>query len=277
MSSLYKFLSPERSTYFENELLRYSPPGDLNDPYECLPILPSHVGKELLERVKSEFSILSTHKSEATKSERRWLEDKYKKAMQRDISIPKTIEEVRNLYYELIIGQMNEKIGILSLSRRWDISLMWSHYTASHSGFCIGFDDSHDFFQFGEIVNGEKVAVSPVKYSPKRSTVPAHELTTKQVKKILLTKAEEWSYEKEERSLRLLKSADQKVDGSPFNISLFRVPHSSVTEVVIGIKASDSLKEQATKFGKKYKVCVYKAEISESNFNFSRNVIFKPS
>ena len=277
MNLLYKFLPLERSTYFENELLRYTPPGALNDPYECLPLLPSHLAKELLEQVKLEFSIPPIQRSGITQTERRWLEGKYKKAMERDISIPKTITEVRKIYYELITEKMNERVGVFSLSRRWDISLMWSHYTAAHSGLCVGFDKSHDFFQFGEVVNGEKVAVSPVEYSNERSTVPAHELSADQAKKILLTKAKEWSYEEEERSLRLLKNADQKIDGSRFDISLFRVPHSSVSEVIIGINASGNLKEQAIIFGKKHKIYVYQAAISESSFNLSREVISKPS
>lgn len=37
--------------------------------------------------------------------------------------------------------QMMSKYGIVCLTPNPDNFLMWSHYSASHTGFCIGFDD----------------------------------------------------------------------------------------------------------------------------------------
>jgi hypothetical protein len=34
---IYKFLPSDRLSYLEDELLRITQPGDLNDPFECLP------------------------------------------------------------------------------------------------------------------------------------------------------------------------------------------------------------------------------------------------
>lgn len=275
MKILYKFLPLERITYFDNELLRFTPPGALNDPYECLPALPDDLAKELLRKLKTKSAMPPIHQPGTPRNERQWLEKKYKQAIKQDRNIPKTITEIREQYYKRMTTKMNETIGILSLSRRWDISLMWSHYTASHSGFCIGFDGAHDFFQYGEIFNGEKIAVSPIIYSNKRSVVPANDLTADQAKSILLTKALEWSYEEEERSLRLLQDADEKIYASPFNVSLFRVPHSSVSEIIVGINADNKLIAKSIEFGKKHKAPVYQAEISEKNFNLSKKIIYK--
>ena len=43
MTHIYKYLPAERDTYFKDALLRFSPPSELNDPYECLPVLSKEV------------------------------------------------------------------------------------------------------------------------------------------------------------------------------------------------------------------------------------------
>ena len=40
MSPVYKYLPPDRKTYLDDELLRFTQPGALNDPFECIPIVP---------------------------------------------------------------------------------------------------------------------------------------------------------------------------------------------------------------------------------------------
>src|SRR5438105_1260976 len=39
MPILYKYLPPERITFLNDELLRFTQPGDLNDPFECIPTI----------------------------------------------------------------------------------------------------------------------------------------------------------------------------------------------------------------------------------------------
>ncbi len=45
----YKYLPIERLSYLDNELLRFTQPTDLNDPFECLPQRPSK--QELLSLI----------------------------------------------------------------------------------------------------------------------------------------------------------------------------------------------------------------------------------
>jgi len=40
MPIVYKYLPPDRKTYLDDELLRFTQPGALNDPFECIPIVP---------------------------------------------------------------------------------------------------------------------------------------------------------------------------------------------------------------------------------------------
>ena len=57
MNLYYKYLPPERLSYLDDELLRYTQPIDLNDPFECLPKKPSE--KEFKDVIKKVFELLN--------------------------------------------------------------------------------------------------------------------------------------------------------------------------------------------------------------------------
>ena len=59
---------------------------------------------------------------------------------------------------------LNDKRGLLCFSKKWENPVLWSHYAASHTGFCLGFD-----------LNDNRVAVTEVKYSRKRIQVEFNE------------------------------------------------------------------------------------------------------
>lgn len=89
--------------------------------------------------------------------------------------------------------------GILSFSRNWDNILLWSHYGASHTGICLGFD-----------VPEEKALA--VEYRPNLLQIRgSSDVNEDLILKMLLTKHESWSYEQEVRlivSLNDLPDAD---------------------------------------------------------------------
>ena len=51
-SIIYKYLLAERKTYFEDELLRFTQPRYLNDPFECLPAKWTDL--EIINKIRSE-------------------------------------------------------------------------------------------------------------------------------------------------------------------------------------------------------------------------------
>src|SRR5437016_3927130 len=63
---IYKYFPPERLNYLDDELLRITQPSDLNDPFECIQILPTVeqvidllnqiLDKQIKEVVKSKLS-----------------------------------------------------------------------------------------------------------------------------------------------------------------------------------------------------------------------------
>ncbi|EPJ44297.1 MAG: hypothetical protein OFPII_35920 [Osedax symbiont Rs1] len=61
-------------------------------------------------------------------------------------AVVKQMEDNQEFLLMGIAHQDFDMYGILSMTERIDNLLMWSHYADSHTGFVIGFDPSHDFF-----------------------------------------------------------------------------------------------------------------------------------
>jgi hypothetical protein len=125
MSNYYKFLPVERLDYFSNEQLRFTQPIDLNDPFECLPQKPN------FEELKNLINSLILPNSD--KHQEQKVKEKFDYVF---------LDNLYKSQYE----KVNKDIGIFSLSKKWNNSLMWAHYTISHKGFCIGFDSKHNYF-----------------------------------------------------------------------------------------------------------------------------------
>ena len=122
----YKYLPINRLSYLEDELLRFTQPGDLNDPFECLPKKPS------IEEFDNLINSLIPENSN--------------KVIQKEIKAKYDSKYLDELY-KTQVEKVNEDIGIFSLSKNWKSSLMWAHYTESHKGFCVGFDSKNNFFK----------------------------------------------------------------------------------------------------------------------------------
>ena len=89
---------------------------------------------------------------------------------------------------EFLVAEIDAKLGVLSLSRRWDSSLMWSHYTSSHTGFCVGFDRDHEFFQQAARRTEGTFICAPVQYSAIRPTIKFRPLFPSDAFSFFLTK-----------------------------------------------------------------------------------------
>lgn len=96
-----------------------------------------------------------------------------------------------------ILNDMQEavnKIGVFCLSEIRDDILMWSHYADGHRGFCLQFHIKPTLYPFGELLLKVEYAVSyPI--------IDIIGCCEDQARKILLTKADFWKYEKEWRIL----------------------------------------------------------------------------
>ncbi|WP_160167633.1 DUF2971 domain-containing protein [Vibrio rotiferianus] len=181
---LYKYF-PIDSKFTNNLRVAFSIKRELNDPFE---LLPSHnaLNKAMESNTLYQpvFSIFE--------SEQELLEPK---KMIKDINDPNFGCPIFHHY------------GIFCLSGKRDNILMWSHYASNHTGFVIGFDANHPFFNQNlndscftkAIGNVEKVEY---KQDKRRATSSAFESW-------FLQKAKDWEYEDEYRMILPVKNADR--------------------------------------------------------------------
>jgi hypothetical protein len=263
---LYKYVPPDRVSYFSDELLRFTQPGALNDPFECIPILSI----EETHEAAREFVRIVTADAE-NKPSRYERRKARQTAKQVRTTVARQLEAdpdlLRRTLYERADKKLNSSIGILSLSSRWDSGLMWSHYALAHQGLCIGFHRRHSVFA-GDLIKGMP-PVLPVAYSDRRIKVPV-ERGEKIDFRVMYTKSKDWTYEREERALRLLEEADRRIDATPHPLCLFKIPHDAVAEVTLGLRAGGAVAQEAARFCGAKNVPLFRAVVSDTTFDVSR-------
>lgn len=92
---------------------------------------------------------------------------------------------------------MLERLYVLCLAQRWDVHLMWSHYTSAHHGFAIRYKPEivtalaalPDYEMRGDVAYGDVVP------GLRWFSEPAEDI----MRPVLLTKSSDWAYEAEHR------------------------------------------------------------------------------
>jgi len=242
-STLYKYLGPDRVDVLSDGLIRYSPLGAFNDPFEGQPeikalatdaqtreifnaILPQEARKAydslpLEKRAAIPYESWELLVSQQMESKETYLLDFMRK------STP--------IIQNLLSQKINEHLGAFCLSEVPDSLLMWSHYGVSHSGFVLAFDAKHPYFHEGKGPTDEFRHLRRVVY---REARPSAMLTEFKGVDIFLVKSGHWSYEREWRIFRALSDADSVHTLVPFDIHLFHYPSEALQSVIIGARAS---------------------------------------
>ena len=224
---VYKYVVPERIDVLESGCIRFTQAAALNDPFENYPCFRLF-NKSLEERsrrvLKSAEGRFDAHSM-----------------VLGEIMIPKM---VRDRTIELQ-RDLSSEYPLLSLSKKRNNLLLWSHYSNSHRGFVIGFDSGHPFFHKEK--PRRMTHLGEVKYSSKRLVLPAFEdCGAEEVYEIVFfTKSHHWSYEEELRMLAQPTAADTVLKGNDgFDIYLYRFPPECLKEVILGHLMKPSLKEK---------------------------------
>lgn len=168
MDTFYKYTSNFGADFFINPTIKISNPINLNDPFE------SQAGDNLIYVAK-----------EALSKNEKDIED----------------QEIRNILNDLLNAN-----GIFSVSETPRNPLMWAHYADEHAGLCIGFDEY--IFASKRIPDGSRYKIAGLK--PNKINYDNYrfdrqvEITDKDtmlqaIRNHLLTKSDDWIYEKEHR------------------------------------------------------------------------------
>lgn len=184
MKSLFKYM-PLREEFFNDPLLRITPPSFLNDPFDTK---PSNVA---IERRLSSL----TNGGDCVN----------------DFN-----EELNNALKVNLLRCFNY-LGIISVTEDPYNLLMWSHYASEHSGIVVEIDCESSPFDFKNKISRVLLnSGSPekVRYSNLRPGRVFDEeaindvFDTKFIKSIALTKSNDWIYEKEYRFILDIEQAD---------------------------------------------------------------------
>lgn len=129
--------------------------------------------------------------------------------------------------------------GVLSLTENWHSIPMWAHYSASHTGFAIGFDVESPFFKNAI----EENALSRVTYRAERVDVTRGLPCQSHVSpnEIYRTKSTDWAYEKEWRwieSRSPFEYAEVAVSACGELLFLRPIPPKCIREIIMGFRAS---------------------------------------
>lgn len=228
---LYKYFCPSRRCILHQRLIRFTPPGSFNDPFDCLPYFQEYDPAQLqmmvnkvVEEERARLSLAGIYRSDDEWS--RAKENLIRMYSENPLYLPS-----RQLN-DSLRPRMNSTVGVLCLCASNRSIVMWSHYASSHTGFLLGFDSENEFFQHRPDEPDDIGKLRKVTYSSKRVSDKDPEAD------FFFTKNDEWTYEQEWRILRFLKNADKT---PAENIHLFAIPPSAIREVIIGCLAPSDL------------------------------------
>ncbi len=272
MTTLYKYLPPDRLTYLDDGLLRFTQPCDMNDPFECLPCVEDVDIEKFVDGV---LARTKPQLEECVAGAKGWQKrihqkaiKKAAKALKRDYG--KNPDYLVKALLDKYTKRANETIGIFSLSRIWDNSLMWAHYTNSYKGFCVGFNYSHNFFKRQPADHPDVGVPVDVSYENQRVKIDIND-SIHLAPKLLERKDEVWKYEEEVRLIRNLDFAalkNTRQDDRP--ICLFNVPHEAIQEIIVGSNASSKTVDKVLSFCHAKNISAFQLQVSLKNFGLTR-------
>lgn len=277
----YKSFSVDSLDLLVSDKLYFANPNSFNDPLDCNPSVRDDINdvdvlKKILKRL-----IIDNTKKELTEA-----------ASKIKYSGPRTLEKIESLGEReaaqvlsgiddfllifdddivFVINDILEHIkknlmtnytsGILSLAQNYDCPLMWSHYADQHKGFCIGYDVSDNLFHDIHALNyeGARFITTQQIYD---MLFDSNESVRKSAKKaidevVLLSKAPQWSYEKEHRVI-----LEQGLQDNPFRLS----------DVTFGLRFKDSARFSVMKAlsGRAGDLEFYEMVLSNDSFELER-------
>lgn len=255
---MFKYVSDSNSDFFKNGMIRFTQPGEFNDPFELQP----HFSHVLDESWKSDIisnidNVVRASRKNSTKWARKLIPIKLEILIiklilkSENIKVLSLFEELNSLITTSFSSSFRDIIddfdGILCLSETPDNLLMWAHYGNCHKGYVLEFDTAHSFFN--QNIPNEKTG-GTLEYSGKPLAVKytTDRISTgffdKCMTQIFLTKSKEWEYEREHRMILPLKMASDIVNK---RIYLFRIPFAAVKSVYFGSRADDEYVHSCTK------------------------------
>jgi hypothetical protein len=224
----------------QNRLIRFAPPGEFNDPWDCKPLF--HVPED--EEGVRELVAFMYHASERRtpnfdRDERRSRAEHYHRnpgALRKDLA-----EGSAEMW-----AQMNRRYRLYCLSTKPDCSLMWAHYADHHRGVCLEFN-----VRTRDICSATQVNYS-VDY-PRYSLSDGNDLSP------FYSKSADWAYEEEYR-LVAQEDLEALVSGTLMTRDcMYQYPSGALTSIIIGCCAPPNVVQEISETAHATGILVRKA------------------
>lgn len=223
-----------------------------NDPFDCA--IPRRYKPEELTPENVFLATVKVLRQKYPKNSDAELHKIAYKGQQKDgIHDPDNADKFNKEYHE----RFNKGWGILSLTAEDNNFLMWSHYSCSHSGFCIGLGTELLYQQTG----GQLETVSYNSIFPEFSLFDE---LLESFRKQTFIKSEVWEYEREHR---LLKNG--------YSRKVVKLNPDTIREIIFGVKMDQNTKFELLGLIKsKYpNAKVYECKLHDSKFELVKTQI----
>jgi hypothetical protein len=218
-----------------------SDPTNLNDPWDCRPWFDDKAldnAEAVEELINWFFSFTSTSPVSAAQARATQNEIRANSEYRRQI-----LERFSQDFLKMIPGRWR----IYCLTPVPDSTLMWSHYAANHKGICLEF--ATETAVFGSAQEVGYLSTYP-NWAP-------HSLMTAEDPHILLTKSDDWQYEREFRVIGLTQGVDRPFGAHPLELDgpFLKIPDGALKAVIAGCEADyDSVRKVAKEAASNIKV-----------------------
>lgn len=301
--ALYKYVTKTRFDVLENGYIRFTQPAAFNDPFELFPYFESISPEKNIEQYIRKYEW-----DEAGIDQ--MMEESWQKELKKypGVNIPFPLikslmknyfdqrkplimemfqnfmtmksPEFRELAINTIMKSINDTIGILCLSETPDNILMWSHYSANHTGFVIEFDENHSFFDQRKKENEISGHIKKVRYSRMRPQIilfdpnlSNEENVEKWIKDFFWVKSSDWTYEQEWRITQTFRDWKGIIKETIPPTYLFPMPTDCIKAIIVGcrVKMSDlELLKILLKSDSKFShIIMKKASIDEKQYQIN--------
>jgi hypothetical protein len=176
---------------FRRAEIYLAPPESFNDPFDC--------------RVHMEFSKSPHTYRKKLVSDLKKVRPEFNRKQREQLAadIVRSNPSGQRAYLEELQGHVARELGVFCLCEQRDDILMWSHYGAGHSGVCLEFEVNLrlEASVSSPSTNSSHRMPSPMRvlYASGFPAVKFQDSDERQVRALFLTKAEQWSYEREWR------------------------------------------------------------------------------
>jgi hypothetical protein len=225
-TGLFKYFSadPDKLERFTNGQVYLTPPKYFNDPWDFRPRRELYTEEE----AQKELSAL-LHPED--------LREFQKCVNSADVLEEEAVEQQKEL---------SKLVGVVSLTEKPLDRLMWAHYGESHKGFVAEFGCT-EFHFTEEEARAFSTCLSPfggagamkVRYLPE---LPVRKSDGSNLKEVLWTKHELWSYEQEWRVVESLKKADPHPKREGYFVLWFKP--TDLLRVTLGLQVCSRVKFQ---------------------------------